>query len=240
MPFLRQIQFDDYAKRLSAISEETGFSKNSLHNNEGNAADVKPASPQKLLTRYVGFNEKLIELHTVLASAGVNSMWIRGEPGTGKTAIAEEFLRARAQNRLSSAMLGRPFFVFNVSPFLSRPPPSWVEDYNKCLEYIRKSHGFLIIDQIDDLVKASGESSDRIMQSLIACLKVAMTFKRSLSLIQKTTTPSLTLQRDSCVAFRLWRSKNGVSTRSSPFSCRIFVGSARSTTSIIARPRLMR
>jgi ATP-dependent Clp protease ATP-binding subunit ClpB len=171
MPFLRQIQFDDYAKRLSTISEETGFSKNSLHNNEGNAADVKPASPQKLLTRYVGFNEKLIELHTVLASAGVNSMWIRGEPGTGKTAIAEEFLRARAQNRLSSAMLGRPFFVFNVSPFLSRPPPSWVEDYNKCLEYIKKSHGFLIIDQIDDLVKASGESSDRIMQSLIACLE---------------------------------------------------------------------
>jgi ATP-dependent Clp protease ATP-binding subunit ClpB len=134
-------------------------------------ADAKPSAPGNILTRYVGFSVQLTELHTVLASAGVNSMWIRGEPGTGKTALVEEFVRARTENRLSSAMPGGPFFLFNVSLFLSRPPPTWVEEFNKSMAFVKTNHGLLIIDQIDDLVKASGDSSDRIMQSLLACLE---------------------------------------------------------------------
>ena len=126
------------------------------------------ASGRKLLTRFVGLDVKLMELHTVLASAGVNSMWIRGEPGTGKTALAEEFIRARTERRLSSAIFGGPFYLFNVSLFLTRPPSTWVEDFNKSLACVKKAHGFLIIDHVDDLVKASGDSSDRLMQSLIA------------------------------------------------------------------------
>jgi len=54
---------------------------------------------------------------------------------------------------------------------LAGPPVSWVDGFNKSLDYVRRNHGLLIIDHIDDLVKASGESSDRIMQSLIACVE---------------------------------------------------------------------
>ena len=156
MLFLLQVKFDEYAKRLAAMASgiDTGRSRG-----------------RALLTRYVGLNVKLTELHTVLASAGVNNMWIRGEPGTGKTALADEFIRARTDKRLSSSMLGGPFFLFNVSLFLTGPPVSWVDDFNKSLDYVRRNHGLLIIDHVDDLVKASGEASDRMMQSLIACLE---------------------------------------------------------------------
>jgi len=162
MPFLLQVKFDEYAKRLACISEDTGGPA---------AATVSQGSARALLTRYVGLNIRLTELHTVLASAGVNSMWIRGEPGTGKTALADEFIRARTDKRLSSSMLGGPFFLFNVSLFLTGPPQDWVDAFNKSLDYVTRNHGLLIIDHIDDLVKASGEASDRIMQSLIACLE---------------------------------------------------------------------
>ena len=68
-------------------------------------------------------------------------------------------------------MLGGPFFLFNVSLFLTRPPSAWVEDFNKSLQFVKNNRGLLIIDHIDDLVKASGDFSDRLMQSLIACLE---------------------------------------------------------------------
>jgi ATP-dependent Clp protease ATP-binding subunit ClpB len=161
-PFLLQIKFDEYATLLKAMGEQ------------GPApAPVAPAevtASRKVLTRYVGLNSKLMELHTALASAGVNSMWIRGEPGTGKTALAEEFVRARTERRLSSAIFGGPFYLFNVSLFLTKPPSTWIESFNRSLETVRNTHGLVIIDHIDDFVKASGESSDRLMQSLIACL----------------------------------------------------------------------
>jgi ATP-dependent Clp protease ATP-binding subunit ClpA len=165
MPFLRQVQFDDYAKLLAGIAAGLGASDATP------ASDVATSAASNFLTRYVGFNGQLTELHTVLASAGVNSMWIRGEPGTGKTALVEEFVRARTENRLSSAMLGGPFFMFNVSLFLSTPPPTWVEVFNSAMAFVRINRGLLIVDQIDDLVKASGDASDRIMQSLLACLE---------------------------------------------------------------------
>jgi ATP-dependent Clp protease ATP-binding subunit ClpB len=169
LPFLLQVKFDDYAEQLLAISGEISEPRTTA---DGEAAGgVKPLSPRAMLTRYVGLNVKLTELHTVLASDGVNNMWVRGEPGTGKTAVVDEFIRARTQKRLSSSMLGGPFFLFNVSRFLTEPPPTWVDCFNKSLEYVKRTHGLLIIDHIDDLVKASGDCSDRIMQSLIACLE---------------------------------------------------------------------
>jgi ATP-dependent Clp protease ATP-binding subunit ClpB len=161
LPFLVQIKFDDYAAQLAAMSGDVG----------AKVANVLPVSPRAMLTRYVGLNVKLTALHNVLASAGVNNSWIRGEPGTGKTALLDEFIRARTQKRLSSSMLGGPFFMFNVSRFLTEPPPTWIDTFNRCLEYVERNHGLLIIDHIDDLVKASGDSSDRLMQSLIACLE---------------------------------------------------------------------
>jgi len=160
MPFLLHVQFDAYAKRLACLTREI----------DSAAPDADLVPPRALLTRYVGLSTRLIELHTVLASAGVSSMWIRGEPGTGKTALADEFIRARTEKRLSGSMLGGPFFLFNVSLFLTSPPVSWIEGFNKALDYVKANHGLLFIDHIDDLVKASGEPSDRIMQSLIACL----------------------------------------------------------------------
>lgn len=168
LPFLLNVRFDEYAKRLSGISREI---EGTLGQVEEPTAEAGREQPRALLTRYVGLNARLIELHTVLASAGVNSMWIRGEPGTGKTALADEFIRARTEKRLSSSMLGGPFFLFNVSLFLTSPPVSWVERFNKSLNHVKANHGLLVIDNIDDLVKASGETSDRIMQSLIACLE---------------------------------------------------------------------
>ena len=117
LPFLLQVKFGDYAKLLAAISGEISDSRCGDEFVEKAAADNKPPSSRGLLTRYVGFNGKLTELQTVLASAGVNSTWIRGAPGTGKTALAEELIRARAEKRLSSSTLGGPFFLFNVSLF---------------------------------------------------------------------------------------------------------------------------
>jgi ATP-dependent Clp protease ATP-binding subunit ClpA len=169
MPFLLQVKFDDYAKLLSTTADEIDYPACELGGRV--LADANQGSSRALLTRYVGLNVKLTELHTVLASAGVNNMWIRGEPGTGKTALAEELIRARTEKRLSSSMLGGPFFLFNVSLFLTRPPSAWVDSFNKSLEYVKSNHGLVIIDHIDDLVKASGDSSDRLMQSLIACLE---------------------------------------------------------------------
>jgi ATP-dependent Clp protease ATP-binding subunit ClpB len=169
MPFLLQVKFDDYAKLLSTTADEINDSACEVAERPG--ADAKQASARALLTRYVGLNIKLTELHTVLASAGVNNMWIRGEPGTGKTALAEELIRARTEKRLSSSTLGGPFFLFNVSLFLTRPPSAWVDSFNMSLGYVKSNHGLIIIDHIDDLVKASGDSSDRLMQSLIACLE---------------------------------------------------------------------
>jgi ATP-dependent Clp protease ATP-binding subunit ClpA len=166
MPFLLHVNFDEYATCLARMSGEIGGAQT-----RGGPADNAPPPARALLTRYVGLNARLTELHTVLASAGVNSMWIRGEPGTGKTALADEFIRARTEKRLSGSMLGGPFFLFNVSLFLTSPPVSWVDGFNKSLDYVRVNHGLLIIDHIDDLMKASGEASDRIMQSLIACLE---------------------------------------------------------------------
>ena len=115
-----QVKFDDYAKLLSAISAEIADTEN--ERDAATAAYLNQRSSRAALTRYVGLNIRLTELHTVLASAGVNNMWIRGEPGTGKTALVEEFIRARTEKRLSSAMLGGPFFLYNVSLFLTRPP----------------------------------------------------------------------------------------------------------------------
>ena len=86
MPFLLQVKFDDYAKLLSATGDEINETPGEAAG--GAVADAKQGSSRALLTRYVGLNIKLTELHTVLASAGVNNMWIRGEPGTGKTALA--------------------------------------------------------------------------------------------------------------------------------------------------------
>jgi len=169
LPFLLQVKFDEYAKRLAGISGEIVDSGGNVTGKA--AADPGRVPARALLTRYVGLNVKLTELHTVLASAGVNNMWIRGEPGTGKTALVDEFIRARTEKRLSSSMLGGPFFLFNVSLFLTGPPIGWVDGFNKSLDYVKRNHGLLIIDHIDDLVKASGDASDRVMQSLIACLE---------------------------------------------------------------------
>jgi len=76
-PFLLQVKFDEYAKRLAGISGETGDSRSAA---AGSAAGDVSRGTRALLTRYVGLNLKLTELHTVLASAGVNSMWIRAVP----------------------------------------------------------------------------------------------------------------------------------------------------------------
>ena len=167
-PFLLEVKFDDYARLLAANTNQSD--EPPVRILDGKFAHAHAASDRKLLTRFVGFDVKLMQLHTVLASAGVNSMWIRGEPGTGKTALAEEFIRARAERRLSSAIFGGPFYLFNVSLFLTRTPSTWIEDFNRSLACIKSTHGLLIIDHVDDLVKASGESSDRLLQSLIAAL----------------------------------------------------------------------
>jgi ATP-dependent Clp protease ATP-binding subunit ClpA len=167
IPFLLQIKFDEYATLLKAMDYQ-GPEPTPIVIKGVRPADV--AFPRKVLTRYVGLNAKLMELHTVLASAGVNSMWIRGEPGTGKTALTEEFIRARTERRLSRALFGGPFYLFNVSLFLTMPPSTWIESFNRSLDSVRATHGLVIIDHVDDLVKASGDSSDRLMQSLIACL----------------------------------------------------------------------
>jgi len=169
MPFLLQVNFEEYAKRLASLSSET---ENPYEQKSGETfGGLRQGPSRALLTRYVGLNERLIELHTVLASAGVNSMWILGEAGTGKTALVDEFIRARTDKRLSSTMFGGPFFLFNVSMFLTGPPLGWVDQFNKSLGYVESNHGLLIIDHLDDLVKASGEASDRMMQSLVACLE---------------------------------------------------------------------
>jgi len=167
-PFLLEVKFDDYAKLLAANANQGAEPPVPIVDKR--LANSQEPSPRKWLTRYVGLDVKLMELHTVLASAGVNSLWIRGDPGTGKTALAEEFIRARTERRLSSAIFGGPFYLFNVSLFLTRPPSIWVEDFNKSLACVKNARGLIIIDHVDDLVKASGEYSDRLMQSLIACL----------------------------------------------------------------------
>jgi len=87
LPFLLQVKFEDYAKLLAAISGISGETSGLEGGDESveTAASANERSSRAVLTRYVGFNGKLTELQTVLASASINSMWIRGAPGTGKT-----------------------------------------------------------------------------------------------------------------------------------------------------------
>ena len=169
IPFLLGVNFDDYAGLLAGIYGETGDPMG-VHVVKS-APQPGRAATSRSLTRNVGLSVKLAELHTVLASAGVNSMWIRGEPGTGKTALVDELIRARTEKRLSSAMLGGPFYLFNVSLFLTGPPSGWVDRFNQCLAHVERNHGLLVIDHVDDLVRAAGDASDRMLQSLIACLE---------------------------------------------------------------------
>lgn len=168
LPFLLQVRLDEYAKRLAMLFDDI-IDLGRTQTKCKTAGETQPAA-DPLLTRYVGFNVKLTELHTVLASAGVNSMWIRGDPGTGKTALVDELIRARTEKQLSSSMLGAPFFLFNVSLFLTQLPTDWLSNFNKAVDIVKNSHGLLIIDHIDDLVQASHDYSDRLMQSLIAAL----------------------------------------------------------------------
>jgi ATP-dependent Clp protease ATP-binding subunit ClpB len=167
LPFLLQVRLDEYAKQLATLVDDT-CGPAEAHATVGASTGQVVAAP--LLTRYVGLDAKLAKLHTVLALAGVNSMWIRGEPGTGKTSLIDEFIRARTEKRLSSSMFGGPFFLFNVSLFLTQLPSSWLGDFNKALDAVKESHGLLVIDHIDDLVQGSRDYSDRLMQSLIAAL----------------------------------------------------------------------
>lgn len=168
LPFLLQVRLDEYAKRLATLAGDDRVPAQAP--SVGAAAAAGEVGVSALLTRYVGLDAMLAKLHTVLASAGVNSMWIRGAPGTGKTSLADEFMRARTEKRLSSSMFGGPFFLFNVSLFLTQLPSSWLGDFNKALDAVKDSQGLLIIDHIDDLVQGSRDYADRLMQSLIAAL----------------------------------------------------------------------
>jgi ATP-dependent Clp protease ATP-binding subunit ClpA len=157
MPFLLQVEFADYARKLETIAD----------NHTGADGDTSTVG---LLSRYIGLNDSLATMSTILASAGVNGVWIEGEAGSGKTALAEDFIRARAGRTLGGLMAGRPFFIFDVSRFLIQTPSSWVEVFIKALAHVRTKRGLIIIDNIDDLVKASGETSDRLMHALLASL----------------------------------------------------------------------
>jgi ATP-dependent Clp protease ATP-binding subunit ClpB len=161
MPFLLEVDFVGYGRKLEAIADEPAAVTSGLAQG---AAD-------EMLSRYVGLDANLAAISTILASAGVNGVWIEGEPGSGKTALAEAFLRARAGRALGGSMVGRPFFLFDVSLFLIQTPASWVEAFSKALEHVKARRGLLVIDSVDDLVKASGESSDRLMHALLASLE---------------------------------------------------------------------
>jgi ATP-dependent Clp protease ATP-binding subunit ClpA len=159
MPFLLQVDFADYARKLETIAD-----------GRDGASAGREAGRDGWLSRYVGLNEELAAISTILTSAGVNGVWIEGEAGSGKTALAEEFIRARAGRSLGGLMAGRPFFLFDVSRFLIQTPANWVETFSKALALVSTHRGLVIIDNIDDLVKASGESSDRLMHALLAAL----------------------------------------------------------------------
>ncbi len=210
LPFLLQVRLDEYAKRLAMLFDDI-IDPGRAQTKCKTAGETQTAT-DPLLTRYVGFDVKLTELHTVLASAGVNSMWIRGDPGTGKTALVDELIRARTEKRLSSSMLGAPFFLFNVSLFLTQISTDWLTDFNKALDIVKNSHGLLIIDHIDDLVQASHEYSDRLMQSLIAALDAATTSSALSFPTRRTMTRFSTPQPVSCGASRSWRWTSPAST----------------------------
>ncbi len=210
MPFLLQVQFDAYAECLAGLSGEVGAADAKASEQHTTRQDTPPTRTR--LTRHVGLNARLTELHTVLASARVNSMWIRGEPGTGKTTLADEFIRARTEKRLSSSMLGGPFFLFNVSLFLTGPPLGRVDGFSRSLEYVRRNHGLLIIDHIDDLVKASGEASDRMMQALLAGLEGSDDVQAIIISDTRNNDSIATRPPSSCAASRSWRWRSGAWT----------------------------
>ena len=157
-PFLREIDFTQYEERLAATA---------LMQRDAPGADAHTA-----MNRIVQSNLRLDDLRMILASSGSNSAWITGKKGVGKTTLVDALLRARAQKRLTSQLMGKPFFIFDVNDFfVEGADGEWVDKFRKSLDLVAQRHGLVIINHIDDFVQMAKGDAGRLINALVSRLE---------------------------------------------------------------------
>ena len=184
-PFLFEVDFAKYEEKLLAfnasIQEAADDVTRPVATAFNSGASLTGSTPQKdaldamqlraSMTRLVNMQEPLDELQLILGSASTNSAWVHGPQGVGKTALIEAYLRGRARKRLSSHLLSKPDFLFDVSGFFKLPRDQWVPTFDKMLARVTERQGMLLIDHIDDFVELAGPEAGRMMNSLVSALE---------------------------------------------------------------------
>jgi ATP-dependent Clp protease ATP-binding subunit ClpA len=161
--FIREVDFEAYAIQLAALtSETTGVA-------EAAAPSVAPKCQR--LARIVGFQQPLEKLRMILASAGVNNAHIDGPRGIGKTSLVDALIRLRAQRRVSSRMMSKPFYLMDVSTFFKLGREDWVKQFDRAMSYVADRRGLIIIDHFDDFVRMADGDAARLVNTLVSALE---------------------------------------------------------------------
>jgi ATP-dependent Clp protease ATP-binding subunit ClpB len=151
-PFLEEVDFERLRLRLAGrlLTQPAKASANGQHTPGDDTAKIE-------FSHLVGIQPGLDKLRMIMSSSQVNNAWITGPTGIGKTILVEALLRARAENRLTSQLMSRPYYIFDVDSFATasygKPP---VEILDKALDEAAKRGGIIIIDHMDDFMQTAG------------------------------------------------------------------------------------
>ena len=161
--FIREVDCETYADQLAALTNE-------MCGVPGTASQPAAAKGQRL-ARIVGFQQPLDKLRMILASAGVNNAHIDGPRGIGKTSLVDGLIRLRAQRRMSSRMMSKPFYLMDVSTFFKLGREDWVKQFDRAMGYVADRKGLLIIDHFDDFVRMADGDAARLINTLVSALE---------------------------------------------------------------------
>jgi ATP-dependent Clp protease ATP-binding subunit ClpB len=171
LPFLRGIDFDAYAKKIAPLSQDLQQAARAtterVANDDAAAKNADNGAPVRL----VGQAESLNKLRMTLAASDVNNVWLNGARGIGKTSLVESFLRLRAERRLSTAMMAKPFYLLDVSSFFKLPREEWVRRFDEAMHVIAAHRGLVIIDHFDDFVRMADGEAGRLVNTLVSALE---------------------------------------------------------------------
>jgi ATP-dependent Clp protease ATP-binding subunit ClpA len=161
--FIREVDFGAYAELLSVISNE--------FREAPRPADQPAAANGQKLARIVGFQQPLDKLRMILASAGVNNAHIEGPRGIGKTSLVDGLIRLRAERRMGSRMMSKPFYLMDVSTFFKLGREDWVKQFDRAMTYVADHRGLVIIDHFDDFVRMADGEAARLVNTLVSALE---------------------------------------------------------------------
>src|ERR1700722_3061171 len=174
LPFLLEVDFPKYAAHLAALSVTEPKPKKDAKskpaaNSDGN---LKAGDFNFTPARLVGIQDKVTELRMILAGTAADNAAIYGDNGTGKNAVMEGFLRARALGTLSSRSLTKPFFLFDVNRFFAdMARDEWVKKFKASIDYVGGRDGGALFENFADFIHTAGSEASRLVTCLISGLE---------------------------------------------------------------------